>query len=122
MLYEFRFLLSLAITLIIEILMLLIFTKFFVKQRNINYSRVIFVGGIASLLTLPYLWFILPIFISNSIYYILIGELGIILIEALIYNQLLNFNIKTSILSSLTANLISFLFGPVFWFYLFKIV
>lgn len=112
MLYETKFLLSLILTCIVEILVLFIFIKLIFKIKKIKNLKIIFVGIVASTLTLPYLWFISPSYI-NAKYYLQIGELSVILIESIIYNQLLEIDIKKSIFISFAANIISFIIGLV---------
>ena len=109
MLYETMFLKSLFLTLLIEIPLLFIFVKYIFKIRFSN-KKIFFAGLISSVLTLPYLWFVMRAFI-NANYYIQIGELVVILIEALIYNQLLEIRFDKSFLMSLVINIISFALG-----------
>ena len=111
MFYETRFLIALLLTLIIEIPVLLVFCKLIFRLK-IKSFRIIFAGFLASVLTLPYLWFVLPAYI-NSVYYIYIGETLVFLFEALIYNRLLNIKISKSLLVSFAANLTSFVIGLI---------
>lgn len=110
MLYESKFLISLLLTLVIEIPVLLLFINVLIKKK-INYPKIIFAGFLASTLSLPYLWFILPAFIKDFKYYSLIGEISVFLIEAFIYSQVLKLNAKNSLVASFFANLCSFLAG-----------
>ncbi len=109
MLYETKFLICLFLTLLIELPIIFILINYIFKSK-ISVKKILFVGFLASTLTLPYLWFILPQFI-NSRYYIFIGELFVIVIESVMYNQLLNLNTNKAILLSATANILSFLVG-----------
>lgn len=106
---ESQFLVSLVLTLLIEIPILIIFLRFLFKSK-LHLIKVICAGIIASVLTLPYLWFIIPSFVNSS-YYILISELLAVLIETLIYSYTLSLNLRKSFLISLFANLVSFLIG-----------
>jgi hypothetical protein len=110
MIYETKFILSLIVTLIIEIPILFIFIKYFIKPKNISIKKIITVGIIASTLTLPYLWFVLIAYLPAN-YYLLIGELFVILIESLIYYQLLNLKLHKAFYVSLIANIFSILVG-----------
>ena len=69
-------------------------------------------GILASVLTLPYLWFVLPLF-TNTIHYIYIGELLVFLIEGLVYYEFLEIKLTKALILSFTANLISFIVGTI---------
>jgi len=108
MLYETRFLISLFVTLTIEVPILFFLLGFF--NKKISIKKIISVGIVASALTLPYLWFVLsPYVLSN--YYIYIGEILILLIESVIYNQFLELNLGKALSISFVCNLVSFLIG-----------
>jgi hypothetical protein len=109
--YEKEFLFSLLLTVIAETIVVLIFVRFIYKKSNINISKTIFTSIIASALTLPYLWFILPFFVFNRIVYIGLGESLVVLIEALIYFQFLSIKFSKAFIVSFFANLISVLIG-----------
>jgi hypothetical protein len=112
MLYQTKFLISLLVTLIIEISVLFLILRFSYKNKKISTKKIISVGIIASALTLPYLWFVLsPYLLSN--YYIYFGEVFVFLIEALIYNQILNLKFKNALLVSLVCNIFSFVIGLI---------
>ncbi len=113
MLPETMFLISLLLTLSIEVPILFIFIRYIFKKNKIPIKKVIISGFIASALTLPYLWFILPPFIKST-YYLLIGESLVIAAETLIYFYLLDLDLKRSFVISLVANIVSFLIG--LWF------
>jgi len=112
MLYETIFLISLFITLIIEVPVLLLITKFFYKDKKNSLSKIAVVGIIASSLTLPYLWFILSPYVASN-HFVVIGEFLVFLIEALIYNQLLELKFNRALFASFICNLVSFLFGLI---------
>lgn len=112
MLYQTRFLISLFTTLIIEIPILFFILRCFYKNKKISLKKTIFVGIIASSLTLPYLWFVLSPYILLN-YYIYIGEFLIFLVEALVYNQLLELNFKKALFVSFICNLVSFVIGYI---------
>ena len=116
MLYESKFLLSLFFTLLIEIPILFLLLKYFLStKKEITNKNILVVGIIASMLSQPYLWFVLPPYI-NSRYYLYIGEIIVIVIEAIILNQLLNLNIKHSLIISFMMNIISFIFGLLIFY------
>lgn len=109
MLYEINFLISLFLTLIIEIPILFVLVKYAFKE-NIENSKILFIGFLASFSTLPYLWFVFQPLI-NTLQYIYIGEIFVLLVEAVVYNQLLDIKIQRALLISFIANLVSFGFG-----------
>ena len=110
MIYETKFLLSLIVTLIIEVPILIVFVKYTIKPQHFSIRKIIMVGIIASTLTLPYLWFVLIAYLPAN-YYILLGEIFVILTEALIYYQILDLKLHKALYISLIANIISILVG-----------
>jgi hypothetical protein len=112
MLFETRFLISLLLTWVIEIPILLIFLKWVFKEKKNSIGHIILVGFLASALTLPYLWFILPTYINLN-YYIYIGEILVFLIESLIYYKLLSIKLSRALIISFVANLVSFIVGII---------
>jgi len=110
-LYERNFLYAFLFTQIVEIPVVFVLISRIYKHEEINVSKIIFVGFIASALTLPYLWFILPFYIFNKTIYVIIGESLVVLAETVIYNQLLKIKLSESFKISLAANASSFLFG-----------
>ena len=115
MLYEYEFLISLAFTLFIEIIILYILIRCFCKDEGakISNSLLVFTGFLSSFATLPYLWFIIPLFIKTRSQYILFGESFVILLESLIIFFLLRVNLKKSFSISLICNILSFLMGLI---------
>ncbi|MFH0906271.1 MAG: hypothetical protein V1824_02955 [archaeon] len=109
MLYETSFLISLLINLIIEIPLVYLIIKFIYKEK-LDFKKIIIVTLLASITTLPYLWFVFPSYI-NSTYYLIIGEIIVFIIEAIIYKLLLDLKLIKAIILSLVANLFSFLLG-----------
>lgn len=116
MIIENLFFLCLLITLAIEVPILIFISKY-VFKFNFKLQKLIVIGIIASILTLPYLWFLFPAYIK--FYYILIGEIMVILVEALIYNQLLEIKYTKSLFISIIVNFISYFLGNII---LYKII
>jgi hypothetical protein len=108
--YEYCFLASLFATVFIETGVLLFLVKWIFKL-DYTLTRLIFCGIACSGSTLPYLWFILPVFLPQNPYYIIVGEIGVTLIETTFYYFILNLNYKKSFLLSLVCNLTSFVIG-----------
>lgn len=112
MLYETKFLVSLILTLCIEVSVVLLLSGFIIPK--VKKSKLIFASILATTLTLPYLWFIFPKYISYPSY-ILIGEIFVFLVESLVYWQTLSINLKKALLISFIANLASLLLGLLFF-------
>jgi hypothetical protein len=110
-LYEFEFLKSLFFTVSIETLVLIVLVKYLFKSIDLKLSRLIFAGFSASILTLPYLWFIFPVFLSSRLLYLIIGESLVVLIESVFYFFTLKTSVKNVLLISVICNLASFLIG-----------
>jgi hypothetical protein len=113
MLYEQKFLFSLLLTLIVEIPIAVFLVKYLYKLEEIKISKIVFAGFIASALTLPYFWFVLPVYISSRSLYIFIGEVLIIFVETVIYNQFLKLKLSKSFIVSLVANITSIFLGLI---------
>jgi len=115
MLYEYKFLISLAFTLFIEIITIYLLIKCFCGYdgAKISNSLLFFTGFLSSFATLPYLWFIVPLFIKTRIQYILFGESFVIIFESLIIFFLLRVNLKKSLSISFICNILSFVMGLI---------
>ena len=113
MLYEQKFLSSLLLTLIVEIPIAVFFIKYFYKLAEIKISKVVLVGLVASGLTLPYFWFVLPVYILSRSLYIFVGEVLIIFIETIIYNQFLKLKLSKAFVVSFVTNIASIFLGLV---------
>lgn len=109
--YETAFLFSLFLTVSIETIVLLILAKYMKLQTR--KKELIFAGIIASSLTLPYLWFVLPIFLKNYILHMIVGEISVTVVESIIYYFVLKTNLKNVLIISFVCNLVSFLFGLI---------
>jgi hypothetical protein len=114
--YETRFLLAQIMTVLIEMGVLLIFVWFIYGMKHVSIKSILFAGTIASMITLPYLWFVLPAYFKEAV---LQGEALAILVEGLIYSRMLDLSIAKAMIISSTANLVSFIFGLMFFFSLF---
>ncbi|MCX6719071.1 MAG: hypothetical protein NTZ38_01705, partial [Candidatus Taylorbacteria bacterium] len=112
--YEQEFLISLLITLAIEIPVAIVIVRYLYKHKDIKIVAIVFAGLLASGLTLPYLWFILPIYIFNKNTYVILGEVLVMIIEAIIYKQLLKIKWSEAVVTSLLANLSSVTLGRLF--------
>ena len=113
MVYEQKFLIALLLTLIIEIPGVLFLVKYLYRQKEIKISKIVIAGFIASALTLPYFWFVLPFYIQSRGLYIFFGESLIIFAEAIIYNQFLLLKFSRAFIVSLIANILSMILGLI---------
>lgn len=111
--YERRFLLALLLTWLIEIPILFLLARFVFKVRQVSAWRILGAGLLASGLTLPYLWFLLPSILTTATG-IYLGEVLVFLVEALLYRWLLGLSYPKALLLSFTANAASFLLGLFF--------
>ena len=111
--YELLFLKSLGLTVLIETCVLIFFFRLIVKQKKLGISKLLLTGFIASFATLPYLWFIFPVYITDKILYIIVGESFAILVETFIIALVLRIKVTISFLCSLLCNTISFLAGLI---------
>ena len=114
MLYETRFLLSLLLTLLVEIPIVFILVRY-VFERKKKKTDTIFlltVELIASTLTLPYLWFVLHPYIDARLY-VIWGEFWVFVAEAFIYWRLLKIKLWKACILSLAANISSYWIGQL---------
>jgi len=111
--YELMFLKALVLTIFIETLVIIVFFQLVIKRKGIEISKLLITGIIASFATLPYLWFVFPIFIEQKIWYAIIGESFAVLVETFIIGAILRTKLVTSLLCSFTCNMISFLIGLI---------
>ena len=108
--YETRFLIALPATLLLELPALFLLVRYVFKRGDISTGRLLFVGTIATVLTLPYVWFVIPAFIRFK-YWIYVAELFAVAAEGIIYSVLLRMRMRSALLVSLVANTISYLTG-----------
>jgi len=109
--YEISFLKALLLTIIIETSVLFILFKVFFKSMNISNWLLLLTGILATFATLPYLWFILPLFIKTRLWYVIGSEAIAISIESIIILGLLRINYSKAFMVSLICNLTSYLIG-----------
>jgi hypothetical protein len=111
--FEMRFLISLAITVVVETAVILCCVRFWFKlpSSQLTLRRCLFAGFFASFATLPYLWLVLPAFVHSYQLQVSAGEAGVFIIEAVAYVFLLNLPLRTTVVLSFCANLASILAG-----------
>jgi hypothetical protein len=111
--YELYFLKSLIITISIETVVLISLVKILYRKIKIQTWILIIAGITASLATLPYLWFILPMFLKTKVYYHIVSELTAVSIETFIIMGFLRTNLLKALILSVGCNLISYLIGLI---------
>ncbi len=80
-------------------------------------GRIFFAGFFASFATLPYLWFVLPRYLSSYTLYAFGGEAFVILGEALFYAAYFRLSCKAAFALSLGCNLASLWAGKLLGLY-----
>jgi len=111
--YEMSFLKALLFTISIETAVLFILFKLFYKSLKIKNWLLLLTGILTSFSTLPYLWFILPVFIHAKLWYTITSELTAIIVESFIIMGLLRINYSKSLLVSVACNMSSFFIGLI---------
>lgn len=109
--YVVDFLIALVLTLLIELPVLWVLARG-VFKLPVSTRRLLAVGALGSLLTLPVLWFVLPVFM-NPPAAIALGEVLAVGVEALLLWRLLPARPLAAVVLSLAANLASFLLGQI---------
>ncbi len=112
MTYEENFLLALLITLVVEVIFALLFLKVAFKEKA-GIRKIAGVAALASIITLPYFWFVAPSFVDAR-YYLYIGEIGVIVVETLVYFSLLKLKLPKAFAISFLVNALSYGFGSRF--------
>ena len=92
---------------ILEILVLFYIAKLFRKENQISNKRLFLFWIIPTTVTLPLLWFVLPLFIDWPLY-IIVWELLVTAIEAIIIKYWLKISRWRAIITSIFCNLFSF--------------
>lgn len=113
-LYEARFLIALALTVLVETAVLVFLARVVFKRGLpvISLPRLLFAGVFCSFATLPYLWFIAPwLFRSATPLSIVAGELSVALLEAAAYRFFLPINLGKAAIFSVACNLASVAIG-----------
>lgn len=109
--YERAFLLSLCVTLAVEVPIVFLIAWYKYKIRD--WFSILFTGFLATILTLPYLWFVLPVFVGDRVAYLVVGEVLVFIVETLVYYKVLNISLGRAVALSLVANTASAILGLV---------
>ena len=111
MTFEARFLVALAVTVVLETAVLALAVRLTRAPEKQPFLRVMAAGILASTLTLPYLWFILPRFV-NGRWFVVVGESLVVLVEAAVLALVLPASTRRALALSLICNVTSWLAGP----------
>jgi len=111
--YEIQFLMALVSTVAVETLVLFLLVRlwFRIQSRVLSNALLLFAGLFCSAATLPYLWFVLPRFLKSYTLLAVVGELLILLVEAVFYYFVLKLGLRRSLLVSFVCNLASVISG-----------
>lgn len=112
--YENAFWVSLFLTVAIETSVLFLAFRFLFR-RPVPFIRKLFAGVVPSLATLPYLWFLLPVYVRDRSLYVWSGEIGVVLVETVLLMGLLPVKWREALLLSAAANAASYGLGRIFW-------
>lgn len=107
--YGLLFLSSLTLTIVVETTVLIVVWNFLFRDK-IKIKEIFYWGIIINLFSLPYLWFVFPLLIPFD-YFILLGELLVMLIEGAILSKALGISFKKSLPLSILINVVSYLIG-----------
>ncbi|MDR2411728.1 MAG: hypothetical protein LBD88_04095 [Candidatus Peribacteria bacterium] len=102
---------SLLITLAVEIPVAVILVKYFFKEK-IKLLRVIGISILATTLTIPYLWFIFNAYFDFRMMAIC-GEIFVFIVEFILYWKLLPINLNRALFVSFVANVVSIIVGVI---------
>lgn len=105
--FDSVFLRALLVTLLVEVTTLVILTRWVLRLKDISTGQAVFAGVIASALTLPFLWFVLPGLLPGG-WLVPVGEALVWLVEAAILKVMLRVSLVQALLLSLIANALSF--------------
>ncbi len=109
---ESLFLAALTATLLVELVALAVIVRWTCASRQLPLGRILTTGVLCSCATLPYLWFILPGFVSGPLY-VPVGEAAVTATEAGIIGFVLGIGVFRAFLASALCNTASFLGGEM---------
>ncbi|MDD5639247.1 MAG: hypothetical protein PHR47_00330 [Candidatus Pacebacteria bacterium] len=114
--YDFLF--NILVNLIIELPLLFIISKFIMKW-GYETDHVIFSGTIGAAMRLSYIYFVIPLFIADSIpYYIYVLQAIGILIESLVLYNAIRVEFNKVLVVSAIINIASFLAVPKIMYFI----
>ena len=103
-----KFFIAWVMAIIIETIILFIIAKLFQKEDKISNRKLILFWILPTTITLPFLWFILPLIIKEWLWYRVSWELLVTIIEAIIIKYWLKISRWKAILASIVCNAASY--------------
>lgn len=112
--YTLAFLVSAAYSIVIETGTIAVILRALFKYSRIPLRDIIIAGTTATLITIPYVWYVFPILLYRSSTAALItGELFAIMVETLIYWYVFRISLRHAFMLSLSANALSYFSGQL---------
>ena len=91
---------------------LLVFYPFARNSVSKGFAAVLLVNS----LSLPIVWFVIPLIVNSYLSYAFSAELFAVVSEAVLLRILLPFSLKRAMVASVSMNMVSFLVGLIFPF------
>ena len=101
-----------SLAVIIETLVLFFIAKLFRKEDYISNKKLLCWWIIPTTITLPLLWFVLPLLLWNWTLYVIIWELLVAVLESIMIKYWLGISRKKAIIASIVCNIFSFIVLP----------
>jgi len=111
--YESLFLCALVLTVAVEAAVIVTILRVVsgLGRQKYDAIRIVAAGVLPSVATLPYLWFVLPAFMSGYHVRVAVGEVAVFLVEAALLYLLLGVKPRYAALLSFVANSASIIAG-----------
>jgi hypothetical protein len=104
------FLLALLLSWLVEVPVVWLLARYPLDLRQVGGGRVVLVALLATGLTLPYLWLVLPELVGAGVA-LWLGEVAVLVVEMLLYRWLLPATWRAAAVLSLAANVASLVVG-----------
>ncbi len=114
--YLHQFILNWLFTLLVEVPVLVILSRrfFHTPRTDISLGKLVLGGIFASTLTIPWVWYVFPVFFYHSLSTaVAVGEIFAFMTEAVFYMFAFNLSARQAFTISFAANTSSFLLGQV---------
>jgi hypothetical protein len=99
---------AVALTLAVEVPVVFLLLR---SERKLQAWKIILVAALASLLTLPFVWFAFPLLPLPYVAWLALAEIFAFSAEAALYKLAFRITLQKAALASLVANLLSFCAG-----------
>jgi len=109
-----QFLFNWALTIVVETLIFIFIVRvsFKISKEKISLTRLILGGLFASSITIPWVWFVFPYFLSNSlILAVAVGEFFAFAAETVFYWSMFEMSWRRSLIISFACNASSYILG-----------